>query len=264
MDEGAFQRRLARRPVKISVVVRDDAPHQVEMASAMMAGFKRHGISVQRICPRSSGDDIVCVWGWRTARKWLDRPVLVMELGYVGDRIKAWRSLGWNGLNGRARFPTGDGSRWQRYFADVMRPWSYRDGYALLIGQIPGDASVDSININRWLTNTRRALEERGYEVRLRPHPLVRSPKRSLADDLAKASVCVTYNSNTGVDAVLSGVPAVTMDEGAMAWPVTAHSLDDDFIRPDRTEWAHNLAWCQWTMDEIASGEAWEHVRAAL
>jgi hypothetical protein len=25
-----------------------------------------------------------------------------------------------------------------------------------------------------------------------------------------------------------------------------------------RERWAHRLAWCQWTLEEIASGDAWD------
>jgi hypothetical protein len=81
-----------------------------------------------------------------------------------------------------------------------------------------------------------------------------------LADALDRARSVVTFNSNTGVDAVLYGVPTVAMDEGAMAWDVTGRD-PCDIVRPDRTAWAHALAWMQWTPEELKSGEAWDTVR---
>jgi len=80
-----------------------------------------------------------------------------------------------------------------------------------------------------------------------------------LAEALAETRSVVTFNSNSGVDAVLSGVPAVTMDRGAMAWDVTGH-MPAEIVRPDRTAWAHALAWKQWTKDELESGAAWDIV----
>jgi hypothetical protein len=68
--------------------------------------------------------------------------------------------------------------------------------------------------------------------------------------------VAVTLNSSVAVDAVLSGIPAVTMDEAAMAWDVTSHS-PEDVVTPARDEWLHWLAWTQWTHDEIRSGVPW-------
>jgi hypothetical protein len=35
-------------------------------------------------------------------------------------------------------------------------------------------------------------------------------------------------------------------------------------VTPDRFAWAHSLAWCQWTLPEIAGGVFWEHVGAQL
>jgi hypothetical protein len=101
-----------------------------------------------------------------------------------------------------------------------------------------------------------------------RPHPravdrgMVQSPRhteRSVEPDLLKAMdaahVVITYNSNSAVDAVIAGVPAITMDLGAMSYPVTGHSIDQR-IMPDREEWAAKLAWKQWREEEISSGYA--------
>jgi hypothetical protein len=69
--------------------------------------------------------------------------------------------------------------------------------------------------------------------------------------------LAVTLNSSVAVDAVLSGIPSVTMDEGAMAWDVTSH--DGEIIKPPRRDWLHWLAWTQWTWTEIAEGKPWAH-----
>jgi hypothetical protein len=76
-----------------------------------------------------------------------------------------------------------------------------------------------------------------------------------LQDALARAAVVVTWNSNTGVDALLAGKPVVALGEGAMAAPLAARELGGR-CDPDREAWAHALAWKQWTLDEIRSGDA--------
>ena len=103
--------------------------------------------------------------------------------------------------------------------------------------------------------------------MRFRPHPVAVqrgqhhnvpravTSEQSLADDLAGAAVVVTFNSNTGVDAVLAGKPTVTMDAGAMAWPVTDHVLGQHG-EYDRESWAYRMAWKQWRDEEISSGDA--------
>ena len=62
--------------------------------------------------------------------------------------------------------------------------------------------------------------------VIFRPHPLDKNKHpvggaeystRTLEEDLNDAAVVITYNSNTAVDAVMNGVPAISMDKGG-AW----------------------------------------------
>lgn len=198
-----------------------------------------------------------------------DRSVLVMERGYIGDRF-SWYSLGWNGLNGNATFPDKDEpSRFREHFS--MRPWKEGGDYVLLIGQVPGDMSIHAVAINHWYRRTaEEAKKALGLPVFFREHPVavkrhlrVMVPKvEKIGGDLLGAfegaRCVVTYNSNTAVEAVLAGIPSVTADRGSMAWEVTSH--DFNLVKPDREAWASRLAWCQWTLEEMANGTAWEHV----
>lgn len=255
------------------------APHhaqQLHAARVVAEGLTSHGIAHRIIADSAQTQaDIVVTWGWHCARR-LQRPgrhILVMELAYLGDR-RRWLSLGWDGLNGRARFaaPDDGGARWRRYFAHLMHPWrATRGGYALLMGQVPSDMAVRHLDHRRWLHDTACALRFRGHEVRYRHHPLApefENPARriegDIADAFAGAVFAVTCNSNAGVDAVLAGVPAVTLDAGAMAHAVASHDLDHPVVTPDRQPWAQRMAWTQWQPDEIAAGEAWPHLLAAL
>ena len=105
-----------------------------------------------------------------------------------------------------------------------------------------------------------------------RPHPLAyrRGGVRpvagttlrdgSLAEELQRAAVVITFNSNTAVESVLAGVPTITMDPGSMAWDMTSHAIDDPLVTPERERWAATLAWRQWTLAEIESGAALENL----
>lgn len=243
---------------------------QLSRANALAAGFKRHGVESE-ICwmeqsppPPENADFCIC-WGKRNLDLLKARgagDVLVMELGYMGDRLE-WTSLGWNGLNGRASFGSGDVGRWRRYFAPLLREWKAEDAgdYVLLAGQVPGDASVAEIDIEAWARRTTQQLEDLWEcPVVFRGHPLTAKPERTLEEDLSGAKFAVTFNSNLGVDAVLSGTPAVVMDPGGMAWPVAGRDIDE-VVRPNRNKWAQALAWTQWRLHEIESGAAWDVVR---
>jgi hypothetical protein len=268
--------------MKLGILVARHAAHQVDTANMLARGMQLHGdsaeIFVSEIEFMARTDlDAVCVWGWRRGRTFRDLgfDVLVMERAYLDDRFK-WVSLGWNGLNGRALWPlNASPERWDRHFSRLLKPWRVPSGssYALLLGQVPSDTACRSIRLENWLSTVTQRLRLMGRAVRFRPHPkapIVRVPgaaiarDSTLAEDLAGAEFAVTFNSNSGVDAVLAGVPTVAHDEGSMAWDVTSHSLEEKLQRPDRLPWAHRLAWRQWLPTEIEEGIAWPRVKGAL
>lgn len=248
----------------------------------MACGLARHGIETATFGGMPDpASDFCTVWGWRAGERiragGYDKPILVMERGYIGDRWQ-WTSLGWDGLNGRARWNAAkdDGERFWKNHGHLACGWEKHDGYVLLIGQVDGDMALRGVNFGAWAKGCVSSLEARGLDVRFRPHPeAIRRGQTppvtsgqhvggDLRDALAGASFVVTWNSNTGVDAVLAGVPAVTMDEGAMAWPITSHSIDAPLVTPDRSQWFRDMAWRQWTLSEFEDGSAWEVVREAM
>lgn len=244
--------------------------HQLAAGAAIRAGFARHNAL-------DLGPNVVVCWGWRAGKQFRarGRDVLVLERGYLGDRFR-YTSMAWNGLNGHATFPhymPDDGVRF-RSMGVTLEPWRGIAGkYVLLAGQVPGDMSVRGVNLVPWYTHTARLAAARfGLPVVFRPHPgaLARGIKQSvpgcrtdngtLAEALADAAAVVTWNSNTAVEAMLAGIWTVCHDPGAMAWPVAARALDDTCHPELRHTWAYALAFKQWTVEEIKSGEALEAV----
>jgi hypothetical protein len=73
----------------------------------------------------------------------------------------------------------------------------------------------------------------------------------------------VTFNSNSGVEAVVDGVPTLSFDIGSMVYEVSGHLLDDieEPKRFDRTQWLANLCYAQWNPEELRNGEAWDHLK---
>ena len=268
--------------MKITFIVNPSDPEKLLLARAVALGCEKHGDSVEVVHVKrhvndsipieAGGADAVCCWGWGRGQlqRQLGQNVLIMERPYLGDR-SAWVSLGWNGLYRRAIFPCSEdgGARWRRYFAHLLHPWRInRDGYALLLGEVPLDSTERAIDFESWTNTTAQELERLGHVVRFRPHPkalAVRTPVRVIAgtlmEALADASFAVNWNSNAGVQAVLSGTPTVTMDRSAMAWNVTSHDLAFPIITPAREAWAHRLAYTQWLPEEIERGDAWAQLR---
>lgn len=250
---------------------------------ALASGIGRHGVRVDRADYGSEvGTPDVAVLYGIGQQKVIDRlqaqgtRCLIMEMGYVGDRYK-YQSLLFGGLNGRGIHPPAPdgGKRWRRLFGDEIKPWRHGGDYVLIVGQWHKDQSVRHLNCDAWYAKAvREAAREYGLPIVFRPHPLsdrrghspptmpgARVQRGPEADALQGAALVVTLNSNFGVLAALAGVPVVAVDDGAMAWPVAAHEIGENPIRPDRTAWAHELAFAQWTQAEMASGEAWDHLR---
>lgn len=260
------------------VITKPRHMHAHPWGEAFAAGLRRHGWDAQ-LATKYSPCDMMVMWGVRrkefiTQAKKSGADVCILECGYMGDRLK-WSSVSFGGaLNGRAawRGVRDDPSRFKEHFSELLKPWrSPRRYRALLIGQLSNDMSVAHADLNAWYTAAVNDLTARGWDVLFRPHPIALAAKRHgvtslpgttrctgpLNNALAIASIAVTFNSNTGVEAVLAGVPTIACDAGSMAHPVAGHRIGE-IITPDREKWASRLAWCQWTMDEFASGACWD------
>lgn len=262
--------------MSIDIVAEPHMQHQEDCALALSCGLSRHGIET-RIVPTAerATSAVVACWGWCVGAplRTRGREVLVMERGYLGDRSE-WTSIGWNGLNGHARFsPMRDTGRFETLFAQQWREWDSTGDYALLIGQVDGDSSLHGMAFADWAEKTASEMRIFGLPVKFRPHPEAVARKQratfggaetlfgSLADALRSARVVVTFNSNAGVDALIAGKPTVALHSGSMAWGVAATAMRIQ-AEPDRAAWAGQLAWNQFSLDEMRSGFAWEHVRA--
>jgi hypothetical protein len=205
------------------------------------------------------------------------KDVIVLETGYVnrGDGPNDYYAAGWNGLNGRADFKNkGMGSaRWEGLGVKMAPPTQGED--IILCGQVPWDASVVNVNIVDWLNEVSLWLSTvTSRKVVYRPHPKAKEhPKEvagaetsaaALQEDLDRAFCVVTYNSNAAVLAVLAGVPATAEDKGSMASLVTGDRRQ--ILHPPhptegvRQQWANDLAYAQWNLDEMRGGMAWEHL----
>lgn len=256
--------------MQVTIVANTNAPHQVQHQEALAEGLAVHGVDVFKAQRSPLKTKIVACWGWRLGKKlrMAGHDVLVMERGYLGDRFK-WSSLAFNGLNGRGTFakaPNDGGARFDSHFS--LAPWHTGGDYVLVMGQVPGDASLQGRDLMPWYEQAcRNAAYKYGLPVMFRQHPMAikcgykqtvkrfESSAGSLDEALSRAALVITYNSNVAVDAVIAGVPAIAVDKGSMAWNVVGHSIGEKLM-PDRQNWAHELAWKQWQLSEIANGSA--------
>lgn len=85
---------------------------------------------------------------------------------------------------------------------------------------------------------------------------------------LKGAWAMVTHGSNACFEAALLGVPCIVLGD-AVAKPIsstTLRGIKRPYLATDaeRGQWLANLAFCQWTMAEFASGEAWAVIRPQI
>ena len=230
--------------------------------------------------------DMAVVYGWIKARvperkpradvimrqRKANRDVIVLEDGYInrGSGKGCHHAVGLNGLNGRADFRNqGMPDDRARLLGVELQP--YKQGeHILLCGQVPWDSSVDNSDHVVWLEQCAAALANQSRPVLFRPHPKAALPplqgcgysQRPIREDFEKAHAVVTYNSNSGVEALLAGIPAFAFDEGSMVWPICGKDLADleAPALPDRRQWLNDICYAQWTTDEMRAGLAWNHL----
>jgi hypothetical protein len=178
-------------------------------------------------------------------------PFILVDRCSFGDTEK-FVQLVWNGHGRRGdhRVPEhANGARWQKYGVP-LKPWSKKGKRVVLCGQT-ASYSPTWPDLNAWYRQGTNA-------THFRTHPAGENPTAlPVTHDFKDTRLAITLNSSVGVQAVLDGIPTVTMDDGAMAWDVTSHSIDAEPVTPVRQEWAHRLAWTQWTDDEIKEGTPW-------
>ena len=210
----------------------------------------------------------------RQRQKNLD--VIVLETGYInrGDGENHHYAAGFNGLNGRADFKNKNmpDDRVKKLGVE-LKPWKEPGGSVVVCGQVPWDASVEGTDHPKWCQATVEKLRDyTDRRIVFRPHPLARNAMKPLwgcvtsadpfIEDLKTAHAVVTFNSNSGVEALLAGVPMFAADQGSMCWGIANKSLMSIDVpnRPDREQWLNDLCYAQWTLDEMKSGDAWRHL----
>jgi hypothetical protein len=170
-----------------------------------------------------------------------------------------------------------------------LRPYRRSGQHVLLVGQNPGDASLRGLDMFDWLEQTMLDLRQTtNRPIIVRPHPVTDArmmlifqrrfrvlpvgckldfpPRRPMSTSLDKCWVLVAYSSSSTIDALIGGVPAIALSSANMAWPVTDHSLSavESPTLFAREQWLYDLAYAQWSPDEMQTGMVWRHLRPAL
>lgn len=256
--------------MKASCFIREQ-PHY--RRDAFLTGLKRAGYDVGPHPRPESKADLLVIWNrygsfemradaWERA----GGTVIVAENGYIGADAHNHQlyAMSAHGHNGSGWFPIGAEDRFKPLNVDVQ-PWQQNeDGHLLICGQ-RGIGSRSMASPPDWHVHTQRALAEHKTKVRL--HPGNHEAVVPLKDDLAGARACVVWSSSSGVKALVSGIPVVYaapfwICEGA-AVKLGNFKRDLILLRDDhaREIALQRMAWAQWRVDEIATGEPFVLIR---
>ena len=242
------------------------------------------------VCESDMHSDVAVIWsvlwnGRMTGNKpvWdyyrqQNKPVIVLEVGAI-KRGTTWK-VGLNGINKAAYFaPAGNNSSRAKVLGLKQKPWKLNGKHILICGQ--HDKSLQWQNMpsmSNWFLQTYDDIRKHtDRPIIFRPHPRCRLPAiehglkhvyrqepRQLTGtyddfdlDFENIWATVSWSSNPGIHSVIAGVPAFVGPD-SLAYDVAAHNLADIENRPvqihHRTQWINDLAWTEYTVEEIAQG----------
>lgn len=277
---------------------RSDKSREGYLSDALLSGAARHGCRVSTTMLGENYDsaeyDVACLVGVksRTLYEHHHRAgihVLYFDKGY--SRHKSARAVGgweyWR-VSVDAHHPTAmlgslamPDDRWRRLGLEA-KPWRRRKhGHVLIAGS--SAKYHDFYGLKHPTSWTRKLVgeirEHTDREIVYRPKPSWRDAEpvrgtrfsklpETIDDVLAECNVMVTHGSNACFEAMIAGVPSVILGD-AVARPISSTEIAeietprmaDD---AERMRLLANLAYFQWTLPEMASGECWDFIRERL
>lgn len=245
---------------QVVIHARAEIPWHGRFVAAAAEGLRTLGVPFAVTDRQIRGDSglplLLGTTFWRAIEA--DGPYLLVDRCSFGDpgRFVSLVRDG-HGRRGDHRVPEHiDATRWERHGVPV-EPWSVRGERVILCGQTETYAPRHR-RVADWYDLVAPMCSHFRRHPASRPNPAIDGAAARLPETSSwqSAGRVVTLNSSVAVEAVLLGIPTVTMDEAAMAWDVTAHAAHET-TTPDRTAWLHWLAWTQWSYDEIREGTPW-------
>jgi len=163
-----------------------------------------------------------------------------------------------------------------------LKPWKSTGDYILVCLQNPmSTACLPKEGLNEWILYIVHSIRKySNRKIIIRPHPRssesislpelknveliypIRPIRKLFNYYLENSWALVNFNSNPAIEAAIKGIPIFT-DNSSLASPVANLSFDliETPKKPDRTQWAYDLAYTEWNINEIKSGIVWRRFR---
>lgn len=265
------------------------------LAEAFAQGCAAHGDKCSILDPSLApawGCDVAVMVGVKSLACWqINRAsglqTIMIDKGYVRHRVRRSRTWEYWRVAVNAHQPTGylmeqkcPPERWNG-LGIALQQWRAAGRHILFAGSSAKYHAFHGLphptEYARRIVNELRRVTRR--EIVYRPKPSWRDAEpipgtrfsdgdATISGDLAEAFALVTHGSNSCFEAIVAGVPCLILGN-AVARPISATEVSqiENPVRcaeKTRLRWASALAYQQWTMEEFASGDAWDHLRKAL
>ena len=255
-----------------AVVLLKETPHYRRDAFGDGMAANGYDVTFNTIGDIRPDDVLVCWNRYGQARVEAQRferagaRVIVAENGLVGtdDRGRILYQLALNYHNGAGLWSVGTDDRWSR-LGIRLKPWRAGGRKILVCPQrIVGDDGVAMPKRPEiWSAEVVQELKQytdRPIEVRFHPGNVVPKP----LPDWTDVHAVVTWGSTGGLKAIINGVPAFHLMPkwvGAPAARFGLERIEDSWIG-DRGPMLHRMAWAQWRVEEIETGEPFARLLA--
>jgi hypothetical protein len=207
-----------------TIHVNPSLAHQKKLGTALADGFRRCGLEpVLTTDPRARGDFHVVLGPWFALKEWRMGRTLYIDRAYWDDPDCV--SVHW----------LSDGEKVR------TRGNPYRS-HPELAPMKSGDRRVYLCDYGQ---------EPVGNYHAVRYHPAHKPSRYSLKECLDAHDIAIGRRTTALVDAHIRGLRVETDDPHSPVWGVT-----------DREQWITDLAWHNWSHDEISRGEMWNHIQS--
>lgn len=237
-------------------------------SEAFVSGLQRAGYQVVRSCPdRGVPGDLLVIWNrygiYEQAAERFEREgglVLVAENGYLGKDEGGiqYYALARHGHNGSGTWPTGGTERFSRLGIE-LKPWRKDGGHVLVCAQrgIGSRHMASPLEWHNSVARRLRALTKREIVIRVHPEDRnLRTKQPPLEEQWRGAWAVVIWSSGAGVRALIEGLPVIFDAPHWICGSAAGLVENIESLRmPERLPALQRMAWAQWTVSELASGE---------
>lgn len=274
--------------MRVSINIITGSPNPTSVCGAFAEGVRTFGDQAVKRSDRDfnmGGFDAVVFWGyWENCQK-VEAAAREKGIPFIYVDLAYWRrEQGYYKASLNFRHPTKyimkmdcPPDRWDSLGLKI-KPWT-KDGSTVIVAGMSGKGAwswkqaagaYEAAAIAKLQELTKRRIIYRPKPNWHQAMPIAGSAfdRTTSIDALLRSTHCVvTHHSNVATDAIIAGVPVITRHSAALPMGLPDTELDriETPVYPDgREQWAANLAYCQWTLKEMANGTCWRYMRKLI